>query len=287
MSSVRGLAERSARRAADAYGRVTTGQRVLPTFLIVGGQRCGTTTLFKALSEHPGVLPPTLRKGVHYFDIAYDHDLDWYRRHFPTRLSVARVSRRIGAPASVGESSPYYLWHPAAPTRIATDLPGVRVIAVLRDPVERAYSAWSHERARGYETEDFEDALALEDERLKGAEDLLLAPGTRNPRSFAHQHQAYLSRGVYVDQLERMADAVGRDHMLVLDSVDLWSRPAEHWPDVLAFLGLPDAPVALEQHNARTRAPMPESLRERLTEHYDDADRRLATWWGRTPSWRR
>jgi hypothetical protein len=287
MTSVRSLAERSARQAADAYGRVTTSQRALPTFLIVGGQRCGTTTLFKALTEHPGVLPPTLRKGVHYFDIAYDRDLHWYRRHFPTRWAVARASRQVGAPAQVGESSPYYLWHPAAPSRIAAALPDVRVIAVLRDPVERAYSAWSHERARGYESEDFAQALALEPERLAGQEEKLLDPGSRNPRSFAHQHQAYLQRGVYVDQLERMADAVGRDHMLVLDSVDLWSAPADHWPQVLEFLGLPDAPVALEQHNARTRSPMDDTLRCRLAEHFAAADARLADWWGHTPSWRR
>jgi hypothetical protein len=287
MTTLRSLAERSARRAADVYGRATSRQRALPTFLIVGAQRSGTTTLFKALTQHPGVLPPTLRKGVHYFDIAYDHDLDWYRRHFPTRVAVARATRLVGAPAAVGESSPYYLWHPAAPARIAAALPDVRVIAVLRDPVERAYSAWSHERARGYESEEFARALALEAERLAGQAEKLLDESTRNPRSFAHQHQAYLSRGVYVDQLGRMAEAVGRDQVLVLDSVDLWSRPDEHWPQVLEFLGLPDAPVALEKHNARTRSPMDDDLRQRLTEHFADADARLAQWWGRTPSWRR
>jgi hypothetical protein len=173
------------------------------------------------------------------------------------------------------------------PSRIAAVLPDVRVIAVLRDPVERAYSAWSHERARGYESEEFERALALEDERLAGQEELLVDPQRPRARSFAHQHQAYLRRGVYVDQLERMAAAVGRDHMLVLDSVDLWSRPADHWPEVLGFLGLPDAPVALKQHNARTRAPMDEGLRSRLAAHFEDADARLAAWWGHTPSWRR
>jgi len=279
------LSRRAARRVNDVYGRMTNESRALPTFLIVGGQRCGTTTLFKALVQHPAVLPPTLRKGVHYFDIANDRDLSWYRGHFPAERAVAKVAEQTGATPQIGESSPYYLWHPAAPARIAAALPGVSVLAVLRDPVERAYSAWAHERARGYETETFESALELEAERLADQEQHLLAEG--NPRSFAHQHQAYVRRGQYVDQLERMAASVGHDRMLVLDSQDFWSSPDQYWPQVTAFLGLPDATVAFEKHNARSRSPMPDELRSRLERHFAPFDERLAKWWGRAPSWRR
>lgn len=281
------LTRRTARRVGDVYGRITGDRRVLPNVLIVGGQRCGTTTLFKALVQHPAVLPATLRKGVHYFDISYDNDLSWYRSHFPSERSVDRAAAETGVTPAVVESSPYYLWHPAAAARIASDLPDVRVLAVLRDPVERAYSAWSHERARGYETESFERALELEPERLAGQEAKLLDPAQgRNPRSFAHQHQAYVSRGEYIDQLLRMEGAVGRERMLVLDSLDLWSDPERHWPAVTDFLGLPPAEVVFDQHNARSRSPLPDQLRARLSRHYEPFDDRLATWWGRRPGWR-
>ena len=285
MSSVREVGRRAALVAADQFGHRTASRRVLPTMLIIGAQRCGTTTLFKTLSQHPNFAGPTLRKGVHYFDLHHDEPLDWYRAHFPTKSAVDAAQQRSGAGVIIGESSPYYLWHPLAADRIAQALPGVRVVALLRDPVERAYSAHAHELARGFETEPFERALELEAERLADQEAQLRA-GTIS-RSLPHQHLAYVQRGEYIDQLERMATAIGRDHLLVLDAADFWAHPEQNWPAVTSFLGLSDHPVALERHNARARSPMSAELRAKLEEHFAPFDSRLARWWGRTPSWRR
>jgi hypothetical protein len=285
MSTVKAAGRRAALVAVDQFGQRTASRRVLPTMLIVGAQRCGTTTLFKALSQHPGFVGPTLRKGVHYFDLHHDQPLEWYRAHFPTKSSVESIQHRTGEAVVVGESSPYYLWHPLAPERLARALPGVRVVALLRDPVERAYSAHAHELARGFEFESFEDALELEPARLAGEAQRLESGEIQ--RSMPHQHQAYLQRGEYIDQLERMAAVVGGDHMLVLDSADLWEQPQQYWPTVTAFLGLAGQPMSIAQHNARSRAPMSPSLRARLEEHFAPFDERLARWWGRTPSWRR
>ncbi len=192
--------------------------------------------LFKALAQHRAFLGPTLRKGVHFFDLHPDQPLDWYRAHFPTRSAVESLQRSGDGRVVVGESSPYYLWHPLAAGRIARTLPSVRVIALLRDPVERAYSAHAHELARGFEAEPFEQALALEAQRLDGEEERLRSGEVT--RSLAHQHQAYVQRGEYIDQLQRMEQAVGREQMLVLDSADFWSTPERDWPEVTAFLGL-------------------------------------------------
>jgi hypothetical protein len=230
-------------------------------------------------------MPPTLRKGVHYFDLAYDNDLSWYRGHFSTLAQRDERSQQVGRRVLVGESSPYYMWHPYAPARIAHDLPDIRVLVALRDPVERAYSAHAHESARGYESEPFEAALSLEAQRIAGAEAALGA--SRGARHFAHQHQAYLARGEYVDQLMRLEAELGRDRMLVIDAEDFWTDPESQWADVLDFLGLPPAPVTFERHNARQRSPMDDALRNRLDTHFDTYDERLATWWGRKPSWRR
>jgi hypothetical protein len=282
---VKTAARRATRRGHDLYARATGNRRTLPTFLIIGGQRCGTTTLFKTLAQHPGVLGANFRKGVHYFDLQYDMPLSWYRSHFPTRRRVTTTSDEHGYPTAVGESSPYYLWHPLAAQRIAKDLPDVRLLVLLRDPVERAYSAHAHERARGFEPEPFERALDLEAARLDGeAERLESDP---QARSISHQHHAYVRRGEYIDQLERVEKEVGRERMLVLDSQDFWTAPETLWPLVTAFLSLPDAAVRFERHNARSRSPMPDELRASLTAHYEPFDERLAAWWGRTPSWRR
>ncbi|MFC7647665.1 sulfotransferase domain-containing protein [Streptosporangium lutulentum] len=163
-----------------AAGRLTARSRILPSFLIVGAQRCGTTSLYRALSQHPLMLKPVLHKGVHYFDMAYDQGLSWYRAHFPLRPRVSRLSYRYGYRPQAFESSPYYLFHPLASARIAWDLPGVKLIVLTRDPVERAFSAHAHELARGFETEtSFARAVELEEERLAGAADDLCVSPTR------------------------------------------------------------------------------------------------------------
>src|ERR1051326_669884 len=144
---------RRAGRAARMMGSLSADQRAMPDFLIIGTQRGGTTSLFRALLQHPNFMPPRLRKGVHYFDVAYDQGSRWYRGHFPRKAQIAEKSAALGGPVLTGEASPYYMWHPAVPGRIAADLPGVTLIALLRDPVERAHSRHLHAIARGLDTQ--------------------------------------------------------------------------------------------------------------------------------------
>lgn len=274
--------------SARTFGRLTSSSRILPGLLICGGQRCGTTSLYRALAQHPAILKPVCHKGVHYFDTSYGLGLPWYRAHFPTKAAVRRIADRTGL-APVGfESSPYYLYHPLAAERFARDLPGVKVIVLVRDPVERAWSHHAHEAARGFEDlADFEAAVDAEAERLDGEERRL----RRDPGyySFDHQHHAYIARGRYADHLEPLAAAVGRDRVLVLDSGEFFTRPEESFERALRFLGLPWlGEFTFARHNARGRpSPMSPGLRARLAEHYEPHDARLADWLGGTPSWRR
>jgi sulfotransferase family protein len=272
--------------AAFVAGRSTSGLRMLPGLLICGAQRCGTTSMYQALRQHPAVLRPVGRKGVHYFDdVTYLNGPAWYRAHFPLTVVGRRLQRRTGERAVAFESSPYYLFHPCAATRIARDLPQVRVLILVRDPVERAYSAYTHEAARGYETERFERALELEPVRLAGEEEKLRVDDSY--ASHAHRHQAYVARGRYIDQIERMTAALGRDRVHVVDAEDFFTQPEPVWDEVRNFVGLSPADPVFEQHNARPRSSMADSLRTTLRAQFEDSDARLARWWGREPSWRR
>jgi hypothetical protein len=270
------------------YGRLTAQRRMLPSFLVCGGQRCGTTSLYRALAAHPAVLKAVLHKGVHYFDVGYHRGLRWYRGHFPTTRAADRVHDRLGVTAQTFESSPYYMYHPHAVERIAADLAGVRLVVLVRDPVERAYSQHAHEVARGFEAEtDFARALALEPSRLRGvAERMRLDPFHY---SFAHQHHAYRARGEYVTYLERLAAAVGRDRVHVVDSQRFFADPEPVYDGVLDFLGLPRGTYpAFARHNARPRpAPMDGAVRAELTAHFAPYDAGLADWLGTAPSWGR
>jgi hypothetical protein len=273
------------RATARTTGRLTAPARMTPSFLIVGAQRCGTTSMYKTLSQHPMVLPAVLHKGAHYFDTGYGHGPAWYRGHFPLQVTARRAAPAPGRLPITGESSPYYLFHPLAGQRIATDLPGVRLLVLLRDPVERAYSAHTHETARGFETEPFEKALELEPARLAGEEAKLIADPAY--QSYSHQHHAYVTRGRYADQLRRLAGLVGRDRMHVVDSQRFFTDPEPVFAEVVEFLGIGAAGgIAFEKHNARPRAPMPDPVRTALEDQLADSDAELETWLGAPPSWR-
>ncbi len=278
-------ARRTAHVVSVNAGRLTHQARMLPGFLIVGAQRCGTTSMYRTLSQHPAILKAVLHKGVHYFDTGYDHGLAWYQGHFPLRARAAAVRRATGETPLAFESSPYYLFHPLAAARIHRDLPGVKLLILVRDPIERAYSAHAHELARGYETEPFERALDLEDHRLAGqAEKIISDPGYH---SHSHQHHAYRARGRYAEQLERLEDLFGRDRIHVVDSGLFFDDPERAYDHVLAFLGLHrhGNPV-FERHNARPRSPMPEALRASLADYFAAWDEKLTGWLGHPPSWR-
>ncbi len=285
-SSLSPSVKRAAHGLSVTAGRLTSRARMLPAFLIVGAQRSGTTSMYRTLSQHPAVVKAVWHKGVHYFDTDYARGPGWYRAHFPLRARARRAARGAGTAPVTFESSPYYMFHPLAAGRISRDLPGVKLLVLLRDPVERAYSAHAHELARGYETEPFAAALELEPGRLAGeAERIVADPGYV---SHSHQHHAYRGRGQYIEQLERLAHLLGRDRIHVVDSSDFFTEPEPAYKAVLEFLGLPHLgdPV-FERHNARPRSPMPDGLRAELAEHFRPYDDRLAEWLGWEPSWRR
>jgi hypothetical protein len=280
-------AARVVRGSVAMVGQSTHRARMMPSFLIAGAQRCGTTSMFHVLSQHPAVFCPLLsEKELHYFDHEYNRGLGWYQSHFPTRAWARATTRHTGIAPVAFEGSPYYMFHPLAPSRINRDLPGVRLLVLVRDPVERAYSQHAHQVGLGLESEPFERALELEDSRIEGEAGRIIS----DPGYFSRNHwlYAYRTRGHYADQLEHLESVFGRDRILVLDSGDFFADPGPSYDEVLEFLGLPHRghPVFTPQ-NARPRSPMPETVRARLEEHYRGHDQRLAAWLGRTPSWRR
>src|SRR5215208_8528317 len=134
------------RNAIWTYGKATAKLRPLPDFLILGAQKAGTTALYAYLRWHPQITGPSF-KEVSFFDRHYARGERWYRAHLPMRRS-----------SIVGEASPSYLFHPLAPERVAQMLPNARLVALLRNPVDRAFSHYQHEVALGREPLSFEAA---------------------------------------------------------------------------------------------------------------------------------
>ena len=135
--------KRVLRPAASRFRYATRQRRILPSFLIIGAQRAGTTSLFNYLLGHPGVAGPSggdaavwWTKETHFFDEKFSKGTDWYRAFFPLASTRERC-RKHGGELLAGEATPYYMFHPAVPARVARTLPDVKLIALLRNPVER------------------------------------------------------------------------------------------------------------------------------------------------------
>ncbi len=268
------------RRAQQLWGTATAGTRMEPSFIVVGAQRCGTTTLYRLLSGHPDVVRPTMAKGIGYFDLNYERGDRWYRGHFPVAGRAHDHRRRAAF-----ESSGYYCFHPLAAARIAADLPDVQLVMMVRDPVERAHSAYKHERARGFEDLDFAAALDAEPRRLEGEVERMIAePGYQ---SFDHRHHAYVGRGRYAEQVDRLHSTVGRDRVRLLDADRFFQDPRREFADLTDWLGLSSwDPEVVPQENARPGDVLSDGLRDRLRQEFDESDEALAEHLGRPPSWR-
>jgi Sulfotransferase domain len=264
--------------------------RILPSFIIIGAQRAGTSSLFDALRRHPDVVGPTagehhvlIRKEIHFFDSRFHRGVNWYRSFFPTFAS-RRLARMRGGDLVAGESSPYYLFHPAVPARVAASLPDVRLIALLRNPVDRAYSHYQLMRRKGGERFSFEEALAEEEKRLAGKVELILA----NPkfRSREHRRHAYTARGLYAEQLERWLAHFPRERLFVIRSEDLFAEPGRVYAEVLDFLDLRPWPLGeLTSRNSASYPPLDPALRARLEERFAEPNARLARLLGRDFAW--
>lgn len=195
------------------------------SFVVAGAQKAGTTALYDHMTDDPAIGLSDV-KEVHFFD---DESIDWsapdcarYHAHFAPE-----------APAIRGEATPIYLYWPKALERIAAYNPAMKLIVMLRDPVQRAWSHWKMEYARGVETRPFAWCIREGRQRLFQGEPWGV-----------HREFSYVERGFYGEQVERLLSLFPREQMLVLEAQDLRSDPSSVLTRTSAFLGAPPPPPA-------------------------------------------
>lgn len=246
--------------------------RRLPDFLIIGAQRCATTALHEVLAAHPRVVTAA-EKEVHFFDLQFDAGPQWYANRFGP-------ARRCDL---VGESSPYYLFHPLAPARARQLIPEARLIVLLRDPVDRAYSHFNHERRIGAEQLSFEQALDAEDERL--ATNHSSPMRWKKSQQFNHRHFSYATRGRYVEQLDRWFTLFEPRQILVLLTEELVGEPDLTLNRVGVFLGLDLGSSILPHANRQDYDPMQPAVRRSLASYFAPHNAELDRRHGIRHSW--
>jgi hypothetical protein len=161
----------------------------------------------------------------------------------------------------------------------------VKLIAMLRDPIERTYSQWQHELSRGFEHLDrFEDALDAEPGRLAGEVEKMNADP--DYKSFSHQHHTYMARSRYAEQIEVYRSLFPAEQMHFIRAEDFFADPGVEYAKVLDFLGLPAHSLGdYKKHNGYKRTPMAPETRQRLEEHFADSNARLEKLLGPHFSW--
>lgn len=243
--------------------RVINRWRGLPDFLIIGAQRCGTTSLYNYMSQHPRILP-AIYKEVHFFDWNFSQGMSWYRKRFPQREPHCLL----------GEASPYYLLHPQCPRRVASLLPHVKLIVLLRNPVDRAYSQYWHEVRRRWEISTFADAVSRDLERLPEERARLLAD-ERSHHAYS-PHFLYLTRGIYIEQLKAWRQFFSEDAFLILRSEDFFATPQSALRQVFVFLQIPDIEIDCSiHHQSGSYPPMDPNFRTSLTKFFYSYNQKL------------
>jgi hypothetical protein len=211
--------------------------RPLPTFIIIGAQKGGTSSLFNYLTHHPAILGSFI-KEVQFFTRRYSWGVRSYRAFFPKPMESS-----IQGPYHAGESTPFYLFDQQAPSRIHALLPGVKLIAMLREPVERAYSHHKHNHRHGLDSRPFAEAIAADLERYK-KHGISRAPGESVT---SYRHHSYVRRGFYTDQLQRWVERFPQRNLLMMKAEDFFADPAEQTARAVEFLGLPPAELPTGQ----------------------------------------
>ncbi len=199
------------------------GQRKVD-FLIIGAQKCGTSSLYKYICENL-MVNPARQKEVHYFDFQSDKSKKWYHRHFD--FAKGKIT---------GEASPFYIFHPDVPKRVRYYNPKMKLIAILRNPVERAISHYKMNVESERETLFFSDAIRNEEKRLKSVSDF-------DNKNSSFQHYSYKKRGQYFEQIKNWQKCFPKEQILVLNFNDFIRDPWQeiqkvyHFLDVAAYHG--------------------------------------------------
>jgi hypothetical protein len=232
-------------------------ERALPDFIIIGGMKCGTSSLFKYLNQHPQLFSSNY-KEVRYFshDEHYSSGEKWYRIHFP-------MAKDLPENSLVFEASPDYLFYEMAPERMASLLPDIKLIALLRNPTERAISHYFHDLKKGRRQGDILHAVK-------------------------NDAEIYKDKGMYKQQLERYYKLFPSDNVLIINSEKFFEDPNKTLKEVCLFLDVdPDFKIAdlSPQQVGFNREPVDAAVHEYLDDYYKTFNQELFDFIGRDFGW--
>jgi len=254
-----------------------------PSFFLIGGMKCGTTSLFNNLALHPNVAAP-VSKEIRYFDFFYHRQKEWYNAHFPMKIMLKLKHGEDFEAFQTGEASPSYLFNPHTPARVKDYNSDARIIVMLRNPVDRALSHYNHTARYTNEPLSFEEAVNTEESRI-GHE---MKRHLEDPKFLGDNRilYSYLARGHYLEQLTPWFDTFSKENILVIKSEDYFEDTHKIYSDVLEFLGLPHwTRNSFAKLNTARYSPLSEELKDQLYAYFEPYNQQLYKYLGHSFNW--
>jgi hypothetical protein len=264
------------------YCETTWRDRPLPGFLIIGAQKSGTTSLFHCLRQHPQLISSPLKKEIHFFSTLkwrknanFEKGESWYRAHFPRQQD-------LGVGSITFESTPDYLFHPLVPERIFNLMPQTKLIAILRNPTERAISQYFMELRKNREPLSMLEAFQQEEARLEKA----ISEQDYQDRFFIQL--SYKSRGRYAEQIERYLQFFPTQQILFLSSEEFFLDPQESLRCAFDFIGVESSfkvPNLAPRNVSKNKSDIPLEVYAYLNEYFRPYNQVLCQLTGKNFGW--
>ena len=250
------------------FRTLTIPLRTLPDFLIIGFHKTATTSLYDYLIQHPNIGSAT-HKELHYFDTYFWRGLGWYKTHFPTKMEKNRIEKISGQRFITGEATPNYVFYPKAYSRVKQSLPNAKLIVILRNPIDRAYSHYNYQKKlnRGaLENTTFEEIVKEEIEKMTndGFEKEFL----RN-FNLKTDRMPYVHLGIYVKFLKKWMSIFPKEQFHIVKTEELEQNPNKTINDIFHFLDLQGYEIPdLKKRNTTKYLEMKSDTRKMLYEFY-------------------
>jgi hypothetical protein len=241
----------------------TARHRMTPTFMVIGGQRCGCRVLFNALAQHPRIKAGPGDTGFFDQPAQFGKGTDWYASHFP--VAIGKKAR--SGFQQVGECAPTYLLSPAAPQRLSKLYPQTKLIVLLRDPVARAWAHYQRARQGGIEDRDFADAIKEEQQWWGDERQKLIVNPTHESEDV--RTRAYLHGGCYAALLKRWFEFMPRVRYHIVKTESLINDQKRTLDRAAAFLDIGEFEGWKPVMPKREPYPLnPDEVKAQLTEFY-------------------
>ncbi|MDE5069556.1 MAG: sulfotransferase, partial [Trichodesmium sp. St4_bin8_1] len=243
-----------------------------PNFLVIGVKKGGTTSIYHYLIQHPQILPG-IKKEIDFWSFYFHRGLDWYRAHFP---SIPESEKYL-----TGEASPSYFDAPDVPARLFHFFPRIKLIVLLRNPVDRTISNYYHEVRSQAESMSIEEVINSRLEKLNK-----ISSSFVTEKDYWNYQGDYIASSIYLDWLKKWLNIFPREQLLILPSEKFYSQPKTIMKQVFNFLGLSDYQIQnYPKLNYGSYAPISKSLRQKLNDYFQYHNQRLEEYLGIKFGW--